>query len=458
MKKWSIGCVLIVALALPSCNRKPEQAAPPTTDTAATNGTTVTSTDAGLPPPEIERIPATPEAVQQAQQQLADLADRNRRMHATLTFEEFEAEVFKEPFAGGKYIVNGDTPIANEKLLREFYEENVKTRQRTRLVVDQISGMDNKWSTQQQRQLKYCVSTAFGPRHAEVVRDMNEAAAAWEAAAAVDFIHDTAQDTSCNASNTAVVFDVNPVNVGGEYLARAFFPNEGRSSRNVLIDESSFEFNPQDTLKLVGILRHELGHTIGFRHEHTRPDSGKCFEDHDWRPLSSYDAFSVMHYPQCNGKGDWSLTLTGRDKNGVACLYGPAQGFTLDPTLVTSSTCAPAPATAAPGGTQPQTESFNAQTVAREEEKRYGPFAVQPGSPLEVNIGGATASGDADLYVRFDQQPRVRAFDCRPFLDASREVCSLTVPSNASRVFLMVRGFTAATFDLQVTRVAPPSI
>ena len=61
----------------------------------------------------------------------------------------------------------------------------------------------------------------------------------------------------------------------GEYLARAYFPNEPRRDRNVLIDETSFDLDPDEKLTLVGILRHELGHTLGWRHEHTRPESGK---------------------------------------------------------------------------------------------------------------------------------------------------------------------------------------
>src|SRR5213075_1563217 len=100
----------------------------------------------------------------------------------------------------------------------------------------------------------------------------------------VDFIHVAAQDSNCTATNTAVVFDVRPVNVNGQYLARSFFPNEPRSARNVLIDESSFALDPGGKLQLVGILRHELGHTLGARHEHTRPESGTCFEDSDWHP------------------------------------------------------------------------------------------------------------------------------------------------------------------------------
>ena len=62
-----------------------------------------------------------------------------------------------------------------------------------------------------------------------------------------------------------------------------------------------------------------------------------------------------MHYPQCNGKGDWSLVLTDKDKNGVACLYGPPPSFTIDKTLLvkeavcaTDQTVAPPPVTARP--------------------------------------------------------------------------------------------------------------
>jgi len=120
------------------------------------------------------------------------------------------------------------------------------------------------------------------------------------------------------------MFDVNPVNAGGSYIARSFFPNNARSSRNVLIDGSGFTLSAPTTLR--GVLRHELGHTIGFRHEHTRPEAGTCFEDNNWRPLTPYDSASVMHYPQCNGTGDWSLSLTQLDIQVAQSIYGPGSG------------------------------------------------------------------------------------------------------------------------------------
>jgi hypothetical protein len=72
---------------------------------------------------------------------------------------------------------------------------------------------------------------------------------------------------------------------------------------------------------LQGILRHELGHTLGFRHEHTRPEAGTCFEDTAWRALTAYDASSVMHYPQCNGTQTGDLVLTDLDRQGATALY-----------------------------------------------------------------------------------------------------------------------------------------
>jgi len=445
----TVTCVTLV-LALGACGGgSPPAQPPPTTAAPPPAGAP------GLPPPAFERIEATPEAVVKARENLQTLADRARRMRASLSFEDFEATVYREPFPGGKYIVNGDTPIASRKLLREFYDQNVKPPQVTELVIHQVSGLDAKWNDQQKKTLTYCVSTSFAGQHAAVIQQMAGATGEWEKVAAVDFVHDPAQDASCNATNPAVVFDVRPVNVNGNYLARAFFPNEPRPARNVLIDETSFQLPPAGKLQLAGILRHELGHTLGFRHEHTRPESGTCFEDNDWRPLTGYDAFSVMHYPQCNGQGDWGLILTDRDKNASACLYGPATGFTIDPALVTV-TCA-APATG--GGTSgtPKTESFAGQSVAKNAQKSYGPFAVTPGTPLEVRMGGSAATGDPDLYVRFDQPPVVRSYDCRPYLDGPAEVCAITVPANASRVFVMVRGYEQGTYDLQVTHTPPPT-
>jgi hypothetical protein len=242
----------------------------------------------------------------------------------SLSWEEFRARVYQEPETGF-FITNGDEKYADEAQLREFYETHLRVpeqgRARGELAVMFRNGARARWSDAQKRNLTYCVSTAFGSRYSLVVSAMAAAANEWEAAADIDLIHASGFDGACTASQAGVVFDVNPVNVGGAYLARAFFPDDGRAARNILIDNSAFGSLPPG-LTMQGILRHELGHALGFRHEHTRPESGACFEDNQWQALTSYDRNSTMHYPQCNGNGSWVLALTNLDRAGAAALYG----------------------------------------------------------------------------------------------------------------------------------------
>jgi serralysin len=237
----------------------------------------------------------------------------------TMTYEQFRATVFEEP-GTGVFITNGDEAFETEEQLREVYAQMMGEVGSTQggLAVYYSGGKDVKWDSATAQNLTYCVSTKFGGNYSKVVQSMNNAAGAWESAGRVNFVHVSSQDSNCSSRNNNVVFDVSPVNVGGRYLARAFFPNSSRRSRNVLIDNSAFSPTAPG---LDGILRHELGHTIGFRHEHTRPEAGVCYEDNAWRGLTPYDSSSVMHYPQCNGTNNWNLTMTNLDKQGTGILY-----------------------------------------------------------------------------------------------------------------------------------------
>lgn len=394
------------------------------------------------------------------------------------TFEDFVATVTEEKCGDeSKYIVNGDIPIYDIKHLREFFETRIQApppppatamingtrRNVSALVVGTTGGatelatmfsgnQEAVWTSEQKTKISYCVSNSFNSKHVQVVGDMARAAGAWERVADVKFVYTPQENGNCDASNNNVVFDVRPVNVDGRYYARAFFPNEPRAGRNVFIDLSALDFSPGEELTLEGVLRHELGHTLGFRHEHTRPESGTCFEDDDFKPITSYDKFSVMHYPHCNGGADWELRLTARDKSGVACVYGKSAAFVIDTALCTPRVVLPVPTDA------PVPVSHTGQSVANNAQQPYPPLIAKPGSIIKFQLKGSGASpGDPDLYVNFGPQaPRVtppRAV-CRPYLTGAVETCELTVPAAPNnKVKYMVHGYTAGSYDLAVSYV-----
>ena len=86
------------------------------------------------------------------------------------------------------------------------------------------------------------------------------------------------------------------------------------------------------------------------------------------------------------------------------------------------------------------------------EQHQLDAVPVQPGTQVRVMM---TGSGDADLYVRFAGAPTRRRYDCRPYLETADEECLLTVPANASQLFVMVDGYTASSYELVANYVMP---
>ena len=236
------------------------------------------------------------------------------------TYQEFKAQTYIDE--DRQYVVNGDEPVGTNGDLQKFYDRMVgddHSGHEDGLVVNTVYGVDDKWSASQAMNLTYCVSSKFGTQKANVVAAMNEGVAMWEAATTkVNFTHVTSQDGSCTVRNNSVLFSVEPTSTT-QYIARAFFPSTPKRSRNVLVNAASLMSSGSWTPG--NIMGHELGHTLGFRHEHTRPEAGQCFEDNNWRPLTAYDRASIMHYPQCGGSSN-DLSMTDTDRAGVRALYG----------------------------------------------------------------------------------------------------------------------------------------
>jgi hypothetical protein len=251
----------------------------------------------------------------------------------TPTWEEFEDQSTRVVDGKSVHVLEGDIAVTREEL-RAYYDQVVLEKevdgeavgqQGAPLAVNLINGLDDIWAPEVRFNLTYCVSDEFGADKPRAVAEMAAAEAAWEGVAAVGYTYDPTHDAACNGDNLAVTFAVRPWSSGG---ACAFFPSGGGCiPRTVVIDYVDFDTNPQwddlaPNMTTGGVLIHELGHTLGFRHEHIRVPDG-CLEDTNWRELTPYDPGSTMHYPWCpGGQVTSTLQLTPVDAQGAAAVYG----------------------------------------------------------------------------------------------------------------------------------------
>jgi hypothetical protein len=159
-----------------------------------------------------------------------------------------------------------------------------------------------------------------------VVENMRKATEEWAATCGVRFAYKQELDRSDSLRPVGVLFTVREIDAGGQFIAAAFFPNDPQSRRRVLIDLSYY--SPSLRFNRVGVLRHELGHVLGFRHEHIRSGAPPGCPDEDTYgtiDLTQYDPRSVMHY-FCGGVGSDTLAITEIDKAGAQKVYGPPLG------------------------------------------------------------------------------------------------------------------------------------
>ena len=157
-----------------------------------------------------------------------------------------------------------------------------------------------------------------------VVDNLKLATQAWENTCGINFQHAAQLDGTPGTDRAGCIFVAYYFDAGGSVIASSFFPSDPPDRRHLLIDPTYFT----TSFDKVGVFRHELGHILGFRHEHIRNEAPPvCPNEPLWdtQVLSAYDPKSVMHY-FCGGVGSHDLQITDLDRKGARMVYGPPLG------------------------------------------------------------------------------------------------------------------------------------
>jgi hypothetical protein len=249
--------------------------------------------------------------------------DKNRRLlHeavADSTDKEkvnaFVSTLIEVPPSSGRYIVEGDIVISSEEVnsyLKGLSSPETAQVKSQELVVNLVGGKLDFLVSTDKRRLSYKVerNSFSSTQDYEFTRaNFRKAADDWIAACPECGI-------SFSESTDPSAFVIRYEKVASGPIAQAFFPSS--VDRTLRIFPSYFQSGME--FDSVGVLRHEIGHILGYRHEHIQNIPGCFAEGTDWKPITPYTPNSVMHY-FCGGKGSFDLALRDADKRGHRCLY-----------------------------------------------------------------------------------------------------------------------------------------
>jgi len=242
------------------------------------------------------------------------------------------------PVAQTYYVLEGDT-LASDQEVHDYIDRKAtegvpSLEQPIELIVHTEDGVEAKWPDGAQF-LKYAIDRTTFPDDAsfqQVAADLLGASQDWVASCAtckIRFEHEpqfdsinTYEELQAATATDAIRFLV--VYSGGPFdkrtpIASSFFPTDPWSRRILNIYPGYFRLTGGYTGR--GVLRHEIGHILGYAHEQTRHIAGCKFEGDNWVPLTEYDPFSVMHY-FCGGGGTRDLQLSALDVKGHNAFYG----------------------------------------------------------------------------------------------------------------------------------------
>jgi len=281
-----------------------------------------------------------------------------------------ESEVAKVGHSKVQWICKTDRKFSDVNELPKKTDQDRTTEKKSfsnvtnKLTITIFDGKPNKWGPSRANNLTYAVDTKTlpnGPAQSDVFPEINKlkidafsvvqkamenAANKWEDACYVNF-----KEVQLNENPFFIVryIDYEPGNtneferVGDGYrgvVAAAFFPYDEAAKRIVNCYPMFFAENSNSD----AVLLHELGHALGFRHEHIwnyrkltrmtgeRMEAPQEIVDELGTTIGAQslqnfiDENSIMYYPQFRLKGDRSkdleFKLSTADQTGAAMIYG----------------------------------------------------------------------------------------------------------------------------------------